>query len=193
MMKKKDKKQEVKSEKKEVVFITKELKQSKISNEEYDKVKGFVFLVIIIGIFVGILFLVNGNLVTKDLKEDETTTTTTEVEYDSSLLTADSVFNVKDKNYYVLFVDETINDEKEFAEEFITKFKGEKTPIYKVNLGDLINKKYYDKNGTENIKPTSKDDLLLTRTTLIKFKKNKVVSFITDKNEIGKELTPEEK
>ena len=193
MMKKKDKKQEVKSEKKEVVFITKELKQSKISNEEYDKVKGFVFLVIIIGIFVGILFLVNGNLVTKDLKEDETTTTTTEVEYDSSLLTADSVFNVKDKNYYVLFVDETINDEKEFAEEFISKFKGEKTPIYKVNLGDLINKKYYDKNGTENIKPTSKDDLLLTRTTLIKFKKNKVVSFITDKNEIGKELTPEEK
>ena len=169
MMKKKDKKQEVKSEKKEVVFITKELKQSKISNEEYDKVKGFVFLVIIIGIFVGILFLVNGNLVTKDLKEDETTTTTTEVEYDSSLLTADSVFNVKDKNYYVLFVDETINDEKEFAEEFISKFKGEKTPIYKVNLGDLINKKYYDKNGTENIKPTSKDDLLLTRTTLIKF------------------------
>lgn len=193
MMKKKDKKQEVKSEKKEVVFITKELKQSKISNEEYDKVKGFVFLVIIIGIFVGILFLVNGNLVTKDLKEDETTTTTTEVEYDSSLLTADSVFNVKDKNYYVLFVDETIKDEKEFAEEFISKFKGEKTPIYKVNLGDLINKKYYDKNGTENIKPTSKDDLLLTRTTLIKFKKNKVVSFITDKNEIGKELTPEEK
>lgn len=193
MMKKKDKKQEVKSEKKEVVFITKELKQSKISNEEYDKVKGFVFLVIIIGIFVGILFLVNGNLVTKDLKEDETTTTTTEVEYDSSLLTADSVFNVKDKNYYVLFVDETIKDEKEFAEEFISKFKGEETPIYKVNLGDLINKKYYDKNGTENIKPTSKDDLLLTRTTLIKFKKNKVVSFITDKNEIGKELTPEEK
>ncbi|MBQ7239811.1 MAG: hypothetical protein IJS56_00035 [Bacilli bacterium] len=192
-MKKKDKKQEVKSEKKEVVFITKELKQSKISNEEYDKVKGFVFLVIIIGIFVGILFLVNGNLVTKDLKEDETTTTTTEVEYDSSLLTADSVFNVKDKNYYVLFVDETIKDEKEFAEEFISKFKGEETPIYKVNLGDLINKKYYDKNGTENIKPTSKDDLLLTRTTLIKFKKNKVVSFITDKNEIGKELTPEEK
>ncbi len=193
MMKKKDKKQEVKSEKKEVVFITKELKQSKISNEEYDKVKGFVFLVIIIGIFVGILFLVNGNLVTKDLKEDETTTTTTEVEYDSSLLTADSVFNVKDKSYYVLFVDETIKEEKEFAEEFISKYKGEKTPIYKVNLGDLINKKYYDKNGTENIKPTSKDDLLLTRTTLIKFKKNKVVSFITDKNEIGKELTPEEK
>ncbi len=112
MMKKKDKKQEVKSEKKEVVFITKELKQSKISNEEYDKVKGFVFLVIIIGIFVGILFLLNGNFVTKDLKEDETTTTTTEVEYDSSLLTADSVFNVKDKNYYVLFVDETIKDEK---------------------------------------------------------------------------------
>ena len=195
MLKKKDKKKEikeVKNEKKEVVFITKELKQSRMSNEEYDKIKAFIFLIVIIGIFAGVLFFINGNLVTKDLKEDETTTTTTEVEYDETLLTADSVFNIKDKTYYVLFYDETDDDEKTYAEEFITKFKESKTPLYKVNLGDLMNKKYYDKNGTENIKPTSKDDLLLTRTTLIKFKKNKVVSFITDKNEIGKTLTPEE-
>ena len=195
MLKKKDKKKEikeVKNEKKEVVFITKELKQSRMSNEEYDKIKAFIFLIVIIGIFAGVLFFINGNLVTKDLKEDETTTTTTEVEYDETLLTADSVFNIKDKTYYVLFYDETDDDEKTYAEEFITKFKESKTPLYKVNLGDLMNKKYYDKNGTENIKPTSKDDLFLTRTTLIKFKKNKVVSFITDKNEIGKTLTPEE-
>lgn len=195
MLKKKDKKKEikeVKNEKKEVVFITKELKQSRMSNEEYDKIKAFIFLIVIIGIFAGVLFFINGNLVTKDLKEDETTTTTTEVEYDETLLTADSVFNIKDKTYYVLFYDETDDDEKTYAEEFITKFKESKTPLYKVNLWDLMNKKYYDKNGTENIKPTSKDDLLLTRTTLIKFKKNKVVSFITDKNEIGKTLTPEE-
>ena len=191
MAKKKDI-QEVKKEKKEVVFITKELKQSKLSNEEFDKVKGFLILVVIIGIFVGVLFLVNGNLVTKDLKEEETTTTTTEAEYDSKLLTADSVFNVKDKNYYVLFYDASNADEKTYAEEFINKYKDDKTPLYKVNLGDLMNKKYYDKNGTENIKPTSKEDLLITRTTLIKFKKNKAVSFITDKNEIAKTLTPEE-
>jgi hypothetical protein len=195
MLKKKDKKKEikeVKNEKKEVVFITKELKQSRMSNEEYDKIKAFVFLIIIIGVFAGVLFFINGNLVTKDLKEDETTTTTTEVEYDETLLTADSVFNVKDKTYFVLFYDESDEDEKSFAEEFINKYKGSKTPLYKVNLGDLMNKKYYDKNGTENIKPTSKDDLLITRTTLIKFKKNKVVSYITDKNEIGKILTPDE-
>ena len=195
MSKKKDKKneiKEVKNEKKEVVFITKELKQSRMSNEEYDKIRAFIILIVIIGVFAGALFFINGNLVTKDLKEDETTTTSSEVEYDETLLTADSVFNVKDKTYFVLFYDETDEDEKSFAEEFVTKFKGSKTPLYKVNLGDLMNKKYYDKNGTENIKPTSKDDLLLTRTTLIKFKKNKVVSFITDKNEIGKTLTPEE-
>ncbi len=195
MSKKKDKKneiKEVKNEKKEVVFITKELKQSRMSNEEYDKIKAFAFLIIIIGIFAGVLYLINGNLVTKDLKEEENTTTTTEVEYDEKLLTADSVFKVKDKTYYVLFYDETDEDEKTFAEEFINKYSGSKTPLYKVNLGDLMNKKYYDKNGTENIKPTSKDDLLITRTTLIKFKKNKVVSYITDKNEIGKILTPDE-
>lgn len=182
---------EVKKEKKEVVFITQELKQSKISNEEFAKVKAFIILVVIIGIFAGALFVVNGNLVTKDLKEEETTTTSSEVEYDSKLLTASSVFNVSDKNYYVLFYDATNADEKTFAEEFINKYSDDKTPLYKVNLGDLMNKKYYDTNGTENIKPTSKDDLLITRTTLIKFKKNKVVSFITDKNEIAKTLTPE--
>lgn len=182
---------EVKKEKKEVVFITQELKQSKISNEEFAKVKAFIILVVIIGIFAGALFVVNGNLVTKDLKEEETTTTSSEVQYDSKLLTASSVFNVSDKNYYVLFYDATNADEKTFAEEFINKYSDDKTPLYKVNLGDLMNKKYYDTNGTENIKPTSKDDLLITRTTLIKFKKNKVVSFITDKNEIAKTLTPE--
>ena len=182
---------EVKKEKKEVVFITQELKQSKISNEEFAKVKAFIILVVIIGIFAGALFVVNGNLVTKDLKEEETTTTSSEVKYDSKLLTASSVFSVTDKNYYVLFYDATNADEKTFAEEFINKYSDDKTPLYKVNLGDLMNKKYYDTNGTENIKPTSKDDLLITRTTLIKFKKNKVVSFITDKNEIAKTLTPE--
>ena len=83
-----------------------------MSNEEYDKIKAFVFLIIIIGVFAGVLFFINGNLVTKDLKEDETTTTTTEVEYDETLLTADSVFNVKDKTYFVLLYDESDEDEK---------------------------------------------------------------------------------
>lgn len=55
-----------------------------------------------------------------------------------------------------------------------------------------MNKKYYDPNGTENTKPKNSDELVITKTTLIKVNKKKVSSFITDKNEIGKLLSEEE-
>jgi hypothetical protein len=192
MKKKKEINNDIKKEKKEVVFITSELKQSKLSNEEYNKVKGFIVLVVIIGIFVGLLFFLNGNFVTKDLKEDETTTTTTEAEYDSKLILASEFLNLSDKSYYVLFYDADNTDEKAFAEEFINKYNVSAVPLYKVELNDLMNKKYYDPNGTENTKPKNSDELVITKTTLIKVNKKKVSSFITDKNEIGKLLSEEE-
>lgn len=192
MKKKKDINNEVKKEKKEVVFITSELKQSKLSNEEYDKVKGFIVLVVIIGIFVGVLFMLNGNFVTKDLKEDESTTTTTEAEYDSKLILASEFLNLNDKTYYVLFYDADNKDENEYSEEFINKYNNSSIPLYKVELNDLMNKKYYDPNGTENTKPQNSDELVITKTTLIKVNKKKVSSFITDKNEIAKLLSVEE-
>ncbi len=192
MKKKKEINNDIKKEKKEVVFITSELKQSKLSNEEYDKVKGFIVLVVIIGIFIGLLFFLNGNFVTKDLKEDETTTTTTEAEYDSKLILASEFLSLSDKSYYVLFYDADNTDEKAFAEEFINKYNVSAVPLYKVELNDLMNKKYYDPNGTENTKPKNSDELVITKTTLIKVNKKKVSSFITDKNEIGKLLSEEE-
>lgn len=192
MKKKKEINNDIKKEKKEIVFITSELKQSKLSNEEYDKVKGFIVLVVIIGIFVGLLFFLNGNFVTKDLKEDETTTTTTEAEYDSKLILASEFLSLSDKSYYVLFYDADNTDEKAFAEEFINKYNVSAVPLYKVELNDLMNKKYYDPNGTENTKPKNSDELVITKTTLIKVNKKKVSSFITDKNEIGKLLSEEE-
>lgn len=192
MKKKKEINNDIKKEKKEVVFITSELKQSKLSNEEYDKVKGFIVLVVIIGIFVGLLFFLNGNFVTKDLKEDETTTTTTEAEYDSKLILASEFLSLSDKSYYVLFYDADNTNEKDFAEEFINKYNVSAVPLYKVELNDLMNKKYYDPNGTENTKPKNSDELVITKTTLIKVNKKKVSSFITDKNEIGKLLSEEE-
>ncbi len=192
MKKKKEINNDIKKEKKEVVFITSELKQSKLSNEEYNKVKGFIVLVVIIGIFVGLLFFLNGNFVTKDLKEDETTTTTTEAEYDSKLILASEFLSLSDKSYYVLFYDANNTDEKAFAEEFINKYNVSAVPLYKVELNDLMNKKYYDPNGTENTKPKNSDELVITKTTLIKVNKKKVSSFITDKNEIGKLLSEEE-
>lgn len=189
MKKKNDIKNETKKEKKEVVFITSELKQSKISNEEFDKVKGFVILVVIIGLFVGALFLLNGNFVTKDLKEDESTTTTTEAEYEKNLILAEETFNRSEKKYYVLFFNSANDAEKSYAEDLINDFRNTDVPLYKVDLNDLMNKKYYDPNGTENTKPTSKEDLVITKTTLIKVSKGKTSSYITDKNEIAKVLT----
>ena len=64
-------KKEKETNKKEVVFITQELKQKSTANEEYAKVKGFIFFVVIILVCVGLLAYINGNFVTKDYNEEE--------------------------------------------------------------------------------------------------------------------------
>lgn len=185
-------KKEKETNKKEVVFITSELKQKSTANEEYAKVKGFVFFVVIILALVGLLAYINGNFVTKDYNEDETTTTTTTVKYDSSLLTINKVFTVDSKNYYVLFYDASNNTDKEFAEEFAGYYDDEKVPLYKVDMSNAMNRDHYDENGEENTTPKSSDEIIITKVTLMKIKKGKVVSYITDKYEIAKTLKPEE-
>jgi hypothetical protein len=185
-------KKEKETNKKEVVFITQELKQKSTANEEYAKVKGFIFFVVIILVCVGLLAYINGNFVTKDYNEEETTTTTTTVAYDSSLITMNKLFSVDKKYYYVLFYDGSSKAEKDFVKEFSSSYKNENTPLYKVDMSNKMNSDYYDVNGEENTTPTSLEEIKITRTTLIKITKGKVVSYVTDKYEIAKTLKPED-
>ena len=102
------------------------------------------------------------------------------------------LFSVDKKYYYVLFYDGSSDAEKDFVKEFSSSYKNENTPLYKVDMSNKMNSDYYDVNGEENTTPTSLEDIKITRTTLIKIKKGKVVSYVTDKYEIAKTLKPED-
>ena len=183
-----NKKEEKKDVKKEVVFITKELKRKETDSEEFVKVKAFFIIIVIIIALLGLLALLNGNFVTKDYSNETTTTTTTTASYDSSLLTVDRVFNVTDKSYLVLFYNSKDKAEKEYVDNLVRKYDDSKTKLYKVDMSDPINKAYYNESGVENTSPASSKDIVITRATLMTIKKNKVVKYQTDKAEIAKVL-----
>ncbi len=177
-----------KEEKKEVVFITKELKRKETDSEEFVKIKAFFIILVIILVLLGLLALLNGNFVTKDYSEETTTTTTTTVTYDSSLLTVDRVFNVTDKSYLVLFYNSKDEAEKEYVDGLIDKYDDSTTKLYKVDMSDPMNKTYYNESGTENTSPSTSKDIVITRTTLMTIKKKKVTKYQTDKAEMAKVL-----
>ena len=81
-------------------FQSKQIKINGGLNEDYKKVISFfIVLVIIIGA-VFLLYYFNGQYVTKDLKEKETTTTT--VKFDKSVIVADDIFKQGNGEYMVL-------------------------------------------------------------------------------------------
>ena len=179
-----------KEEKKEVVFITKELKRKETDSEEFVKIKAFFIILLIILVLLGLLAFLNGNFVTKDYSNVTymDATTTTAVSYDSSLLTVDRVFNVTDKSYLVLFYNSKDAAEKEYVDNLVRKYDDSKTKLYKVDMSDPMNKAYYNESGVENTSPASSKDIVITRTTLMTIKKKKVVKYQTDKAEIAKVL-----
>ena len=179
-----------KEEKKEVVFITKELKRKETDSEEFVKIKAFFIILLIILVLLGLLAFLNGNFVTKDYSNVTymDATNTTAVSYDSSLLTVDRVFNVTDKSYLVLFYNSKDAAEKEYVDNLVRKYDDSKTKLYKVDMSDPMNKAYYNESGVENTSPASSKDIVITRTTLMTIKKKKVVKYQTDKAEIAKVL-----
>ena len=50
-------------------FVSTEIKQNKMANEDYQKIKAFFVVLIIVIALVGLLFLFNGKVVTKEVDE----------------------------------------------------------------------------------------------------------------------------
>ena len=142
----------------------------------------------VLGGLIGGLFLLNGKYVTKDLFQGDVTTTTTEVSYDSTLLTVSTLFDVKDSEYYVMLYD--TSEETAFKyDNLVLGFKEVDIKLYSVDMSNAMNKKYYDINGKENVSPTKSSEIMITRPTLLHIKKGKVVDYITDFQKQVKYLT----
>ncbi len=156
-------------------------------NEDYKKVISFFIVLLIIIGAVLLLYFLNGNYVIKDLQDKETTTTT--VKFDKSVILASDIFKQGKGEYMVLLYDKENNVEKVLYDGLVSGYDNEKVDLYTVDLSSALNKKYFNKDGKENTKPSKVSDLVITKTTLITIKKGKVTSYITDKDKIVDKLT----
>lgn len=156
-------------------------------NEDYKKVISFFIVLLVIVVAVLLLYFLNGQYVTKDFKEKETTTTT--AKYDASVITAADLFKQGKNEYMVLLYDTSDNVEDVLYGSLVGMYDDEKVKLYTVDLASALNKKYYNKDGEENKAPTKASELVITKTTLITINKGKVTSYITDKDKIVEKLT----
>lgn len=170
-------------------FKTKEIKKNNNMNEDYQKVLTFFVVLAIIAVLIGLLFYFNGRFVTKDHFQEEEKTTTTEVKFNTALLTVDTMFNVSKKDYMVLLYDPTATGGFLYSGLANNYDDEKKMPLYSVDMKDAMNRKYYNKDGKENTKPKKPADVMITRPTLIVFKKGVVSSYITDTDIIVEKLS----
>jgi hypothetical protein len=171
----------------EVEFKTETLKKEASSDEDFKKIIAFLVFVLIIGLCIGGLYFFNAKYVTKDSFQEESTTTTTEVSYNKNLINVSDIFGMDSKkDYNVLLYDKKDKMQEEFYKSVAARTYGD-TPLYTVDLSLASNKAYYDPNGEENTKPTKVEEIKITRPTLIKFKKGKVVGYYTSQEDILKE------
>ena len=171
----------------EVEFKTETLRKEESADEDFKKIIAFLVFILIIGLCVGGLYFFNAKYVTKDSFQEESTTTTTEVSYNRNLINVSDIFGMDSKkDYNVLLYDKKDKMQEEFYKSVASRTYGD-TPLYTVDLSLASNKAYYDPKGEENTKPTKTEEIKITRPTLIKFKKGKVVGYITSQEEILKE------
>ena len=164
-------------------FETKEIKKSKYMNDDVKKVISFLVVLLIVALFIGLLFFINGKYVTKDEFQDNTTNA---VSINTKLITLDDILKSEKSEYYVLAYN--VEDTKT-ASIYSSLVSSTKSDIFYVNLDETINKNHYDVAGEEKVNVKDVKDLMLTKPTLIKVKNKKIVSYTTNIDEIIKELS----
>lgn len=164
-------------------FETKEIKKSKYMNDDVKKVISFLVVLLIVALFIGLLFFINGKYVTKDEFQDSTTNA---VSINTKLITLDDILKSENSEYYVLAYNA---EDTKTASIYSSLVSSTKSDVFYVNLDETINKNHYDVAGEEKVNVKDVKDLMLTKPTLIKVKNKKIVSYTTNIDEIIKELS----
>lgn len=168
-------------------FQSKEIKRNKSINEDYKKVIGFLVVLVIIFLLLGLVYFLNGKFVTKDHFQDSSATTTSP-KFDSSVILLDDMLKQGKSEYMVMIYDTKDENQDILYADLVAGYDDELVSLYTVDLSSAMNKKYYNKEGKENTKPTKISDIVITKPTLIVVKKGKISSYITDYDKISKKL-----
>lgn len=169
-------------------FVSTEIKQNKMNNEDYQKIKTFFIVLVIVIALLGLLFYFNGKVITKDILKEQSTTQTTEPTFDDDLILADDVFNKKDKEYMVLIYDSGNKEDGMLYDGLFNGYSG-KSVLYGVDLKNKMNKSHYNENLENEItKPKNAQELVVSGPRLLTIKDGVVIEYINDANTIVEKL-----
>lgn len=177
-----------KKQKETTQFESTELKQSKFENEDYQKVKAFFIILIIVLALLGLLFFLNGKFITKDRFQETETTTTAEPSFDETVIIVDEMFKIKKDEYMVMVYDSSDKESSVLFSNLVLTYKGSKT-LYSVDVANKMNSKYYNPDKEENKKPTNPSEVSFAGPRLIIMSNGVVVDYIEDTDTIVKKMT----
>lgn len=166
-------------------IYTKEIKKRKYVNDDYKMAVSFIIVLAIVLVCIGALFFLNGKFVSKDILQDnKTTTTTTAPSYDDTVILVNRILSVNSSKYYVMVYDFDNEVHSALYSSLVRSYKGEDIKLYSTNIGIALNKKYYNKDAEEKLKVSNYKEFNFTRPVLLEINKNKVSKVVTDEKEI---------
>lgn len=169
-------------------FESAEIKTSNYENEDYQKVKAFFLILLIVLILLGTLFFINAKFVSKDRFQEKSTTTTKEPSFDETVITIDQMFKIKKDEYMVMIYNSDNKDENILYGNLVLSYKGTKS-LYSIDLSNKMNSKYYNKDKEENKNPTSPTEVSVAGPRLIVIKNGVVSEYLDETDAIVKKIT----
>ena len=152
-----------------------------MSNEDDKTIIRFVIILVIVllccvGFYFATKYIVN--------KEENETNETKEVEINNDVAIIGTMLNKKDNEYYVLIFDNNSKDIYTY-QMLLSQYKAKDNSlkVYTVDLGNALNKPYYDKDNT-NPKATELKDLRFGDITLIKVENKKITNAYESVDEV---------
>ena len=170
-------------------FESTEIKQSAFVNEDYKMMKTFLVVLLVVLLFVGLLYIFNGRMITKDVLPEEETTTTAPT-YDDTIILGDNIFDIKDKEYMVLLFD-TGDDTNNFLYASLASYYTGDVPLYTVDLANKMNGDHFNSNQNDGVNknPTKASEVVVSGPTLLTIKNKKVTSYLEKTEEIRDKLS----
>ncbi len=166
------------------------MKKEKFETEEQKEIKKFIMVLVgLIIIIIGIYFFTRA-FVTKDLFKDKTSEkeyTTGVINYDVAIV--GNMLNKPQAEYYVLAYNSE-NTQSGYYQTIASKYKSNEKAlkVYTLDLNNALNKSYVGTEEDKSTKFTSLEELKFGEVTLMKIKNGKVSKFITNIDNIKKEL-----
>lgn len=165
-------------------------KKVKYKTAEQEEMVKFFWVIVVVLLCVGAVYLLTRAFVTKDLfdKKEETTEEVVEGSVNYSVAIVGQILNRPYDEYYVV----VFNSEGDYYSDMTSLVSSynmldNHLHVYVVDLANKLNEGYYDAENV-NTKAISVSEFKFGDITLIKVKKGQVNKYITDYAKMQKEL-----